>query len=533
MLEIMRKHARSWLVKIMLGMVIVVFVLYFGSTSWRQKAEAIAIIDGKAIPYVDFQREYQNLIDSYRQRYGGALTDDILKGLNLKQQAYDSIINQAVIFQKAAELNLQVTEEEVKELILSNPAFQRAGVFDEKIYNQMLRYRKMTPTDFEDAQRKLLTMIKLEDIIQSAVKVSDKEVFDLFRFQNEKINVNYLSLSTKNYKEKIIPRREDLEKYLKEHENDFRVPEQIQIKYISFPGQNYASSVKVSDTDVAEYYNLHKDKFMKKAGKESPLSEVKDKIIAELKQAQGMYIATEEAKKAHDIIYQKENFDDYAGQNRLKVISTSFFSSKNTPQEFRQIKDFNKIAFSLQTDEISSVFSDDKSYYVLKLTAKNPSHIPGLSEIEREVARQFVEGESVRLCKKDAEVILESLKKGEAMQKISQEKGLNIEETGLFLPGSTIPKFGFSKELSGALIQISEGNPYPDNVYYINGSFIIVKFKERGKLNTDDFEAKKTALKNLLLRMKKNEHMLSWIEKNKEAMIKDGKLKFTKDIKDI
>jgi hypothetical protein len=156
-----------------------------------------------------------------------------------------------------------------------------------------------------------------------------------------------------------------------------------------------------------------------------------------------------------------------------------------------------------------------------------------LSEIEREVARQFVEGESVRLCKKDAEVILESLKKGEAMRKISQEKGLNIEETGLFLPGSTIPKFGFSKELSGALIQISEGNPYPDNVYYINGSFIIVKFKERGKLNTDDFEAKKTALKNLLLRMKKNEHMLSWIEKNKEAMIKDGKLKFTKDLKDI
>jgi hypothetical protein len=82
-------------------------------------------------------------------------------------------------------------------------------------------------------------------------------------------------------------------------------------------------------------------------------------------------------------------------------------------------------------------------------------------------------------------------------------------------------------------MQISEKNPYPDNVYYINGSFIIVKSKERGKLDFHDFEAKKAALTNLLLKMKKSEYMISWIEKNKESMIKNGRLKLTKDVKDI
>jgi hypothetical protein len=62
---------------------------------------------------------------------------------------------------------------------------------------------------------------------------------------------------------------------------------------------------------------------------------------------------------------------------------------------------------------------------------------------------------------------------------------------------------------------------------------MIVKFKERGKLDLKDFEAKKTAIGTLLLRMKKSEVTVSWIMKNKEAMIKEGRLKFTKDIKDI
>jgi peptidyl-prolyl cis-trans isomerase D len=533
MLELMRKHARNWLVKILLGMVIVVFIFYFGSYSWRQQAESIAVVDGKVIPYVEFQRKYQNLIDAYRQRLGSALTDDVLKSLNIKQQAYDSIINQAIILQKAKELNIEVTEEEVKASILSHPAFQRAGVFDEKTYQQVLRYIKMTPSDFEEAQKNLLATIKLEDIVQSSVKVSDKEVFDLYRFQNEKINVYYLSLAVSNCKEKIIPHRVELETYLKEYENDFRIPEQIQIKYLSFFGQHYVSSVNITDTDALEYYNRNKDKFVKKGSKGGSFAEVRDKIIAELKQPRSMYMAADEAKKAHDIIYQKENFDEYARQHGLKISSSNFFSAQNLPQEFRHIKDFPRIVFSLQMDEISSVFFDDKTYYVMKLIAKKPPYTPSLNEIEKEVRSKFVETESSRVCKKDAEGILERLKKGEALHTVAQGKGLKIEETGFFQPGSSIPKLGSSKELGEALFQISEKTPYPENVHYVNGKFIIVKFKERDKADADDFETKKGALKNSLLRLKKSELTQSWIESNKEAMKNDGRLKYTKDLKDI
>ena len=533
MLNLMRKHAKNWLVKILLGMVIVVFIFYFGSTRWREKAEAIAVIDGRVVPYVEFHKKYQNLVDAYRQQYKGALSDEILKSLNLKQQAYDSIINQAVILQKAKDLGIEVSEEEIKGSILATPAFQRDGVFDERIYNQVLRQNRMTAADFEDSQRMLITTVKLEDLIHSAVKVSDKEAFDLYRIQNEKINVQYLSLSEKNYRQKISPRRSDLETYLKEHENAFSIPDEIQIKYISFPGRNFTSSVKVPDAEATDYYNRNKDKFMKKGGAVASFAEAKNRIVDELKQVHAMRIAALEAKKAHDEIYQKENFDEYAGKNGLKINTTNFFSAKNPPQELRQASDFARVVYGLQKDEISPAVSDDKAYYVIKLIARKPAHIPALSEIEKEVERQFAEVESARLCKKDALEILDRLNKGEALTTISQEKGLKIEETGLFLPGSAAPKLGFSRDMSNALFQLSEKHPYPDTVYDIKGNVIIVKFKERGKLDLKDFEAKKAAIENLLLRMKKNEATVSWIMKNKEVMIKEGRLKFTKDIKDI
>jgi peptidyl-prolyl cis-trans isomerase D len=533
MLNLMRKHAKNWLVKILLAMVIVVFIFYFGSTRWREKSEAIAIIDGKVIPYVEFHKKYQNLVDTYRQQYKGALTDEILKSLNLKQQAYDSIINQAVILQKAKDLGIEVSEEEIKGSILSTPAFQRDGVFDERIYNQLLRQNRMTPADFEDGQRMLITTVKLEDLIQSAVKVSDREAFDLYRIQNEKINIQYLSLSAKSYKQKITPRRSDLETYLKEHQDAFSNPDEIEIKYISFPGRNFTSAVTVPDAEATDYYNRNKDKFMKKGGAVASFAEVKGRIVDELKQVHAMRTAALEAKKAHDEIYQKENFDEFAGKNGLKVNSTNFFSAKNLPQELKQASDFARITFGLQKDEIGPVVSDDKAYYVLKLVARKPAHIPALNEIEKEVERQFAEEESARICKKEALDILDRLKKGEALTKISQEKGLKIEETGLFLPGTTVPKLGFSRDMTNALFQLSEKNPYPDTVYDIKGNVIVMKFKERGKLDLKDFEAKKAAIENLLLRMKKNEVTASWIMKNKEIMIKEGRLKFTKDIKDI
>jgi peptidyl-prolyl cis-trans isomerase D len=534
MLDLMRKHARNWLMKALLGIIIIVFIFYFGSLRGNKQAETLASIGKKDITYTEFHKEYESLVDFYRQIYGANLTKDILNKLNLKQQALDNLINQTILLQKAQELKIQVSDEDVRTAIITYPAFQRSGTFDQQIYERMLRVNKLTPEDFEGLQKKLMIVKKLEALIQDAVKVSDQELRDIYRFQTEKININFTKLQAKEFRSKAVFSQKELETYLKENENLFKIPEKIQLKYVSFLGKDFTSLNKMSDMEVADYYNAHKDEFSKAGGGSYSLTEVKDKIIAELRQISGMHTAAEEAKKAHDVIYQEENFDAYVSQNKLKSNVTDFFPASEIPQAFKQIPEFAGNILGLQKNEVSKVLSDEKGYYLFKLEARKPPYLPALKEIEKDVTNAYLDKESLRLCKSESENILKRLQKGAPWEKVVREKGLKSSETGFFLPGAKIPELTPpSRDLLEALFQLSEKKPYPDKVFNVDKSYVIIRFKDSTTLDNRDFEAKKNMFKNTLLKMKRNEILRAWIEGSKEILLQEGKLKVSDEFKNL
>ena len=93
---------------------------------------------------------------------------------------------------KAQDLKIMVTDDEIRTYISLIPAFQRDGVFDSRLYQQMLRYNKITPEDFENDQRKSLLIMKVEDLIQDGIHVSDQEVRNFYQAQSEKINLAFI-----------------------------------------------------------------------------------------------------------------------------------------------------------------------------------------------------------------------------------------------------------------------------------------------------------------------------------------------------
>ncbi len=533
MLELMRKHAQNWGMKVLLGIIILVFIFYFGSLRERDQAAAIATFDGKAISYADFQREYQNIVDSYRNRFGQNFGEDLIKALNLKGQAVDMLLRQAIITSKAEELGIHVSDEELKNSILAYPAFQRSGVFDQRVYEETLRVNRMTPEMFEADQRKMLLAAKLQDLIFKGVHVSDQEVFDFYRMQNEKLNVSIMKFNSSDYRREVKPTREALEDYLKNHGSELRLPEQIQVKYLFFPAADYLSAVKVTETDIRDYYERNKGRFAKPGSPPPPLEQVSDKISQELKQVEGMSRAQQAAKDAHDTIYQQENFDAYAKSKGLTVRTSPLFSAGSVPAEFASLYDFSKNIFTLEPKEISRIMSDNKGYYLFEIAARKPSYVPTLQEAEKRVEELYTAKEAQSLCKKEAEAVLQRLKKGEDWNKIEREKRLRTVDPGFILPGTDIPDVKASPEIYDALLQLSDAKPYPGKVLQSNDDFVIFRFKARGKLDEADFQAHKDELRKILLEMKKSETINDWIEGLKASLIKEGRLKIMKDIKDI
>ncbi|HOK05581.1 MAG TPA: SurA N-terminal domain-containing protein [Syntrophales bacterium] len=532
MLEIMRKHAKNWIMKVLLGIIIVVFIFYFGSTAGRKKAETIVSVDGKAISVLEFQKEYRDLMESYRQRLGGKLPDELLKSKEMKQQVLDNLVNQAILLKKAQELKIDVTDEELSSFITSLPAFQRQGRFDERLYQQVLKMHRMTPEDFEILQKRNLTALKLQELIQDAAHVTDQEILDFYRARNDRVNLTMVKVPLAPFRREIHPSRGELEEYLKENSAAFRVPEEMRVKYVFFGAQDFGRRVTVTEEEIREAYGRQRP--AKAGAKEGPTKAERERIAAELRRARGMAEAFKEAKKAHDIIYQRDNFEEYLSRLGLTVETTPFFSSRSVPPPLRGIKDLERQVLPLQKNDLSPVLQGDNGYFLLKVAEKRPSHTPPFGEIEEELRRRVTDRKAQALAREEALRLIERMKKGEALAKLARERALPMEETGLFPLFAPPAKLGpATGPLMSHLSRLSPSRPWVDEPLPAPDGYVVIQLKERERATEEGLDKQREVLRETLRAVKRSELIGAWIEETRKGMVKEGRIKYYQEVKDL
>ena len=60
MLGLMRKHATSWLIKVALFAIVIVFIFWGGYSYTEKKASRIAVVNGSYISMPEYQAMYRN-----------------------------------------------------------------------------------------------------------------------------------------------------------------------------------------------------------------------------------------------------------------------------------------------------------------------------------------------------------------------------------------------------------------------------------------------------------------------------------------
>ena len=149
-LSLMRKHAKSWLIKFLIAIIALVFIFYFGYSFNQQRAVKIAYVNGEIITAVEYEKLYREMLAMVRQQYKDLLNDSLLKSMDLRNRALENLITQKLISQEARRLGLEITEEEIQQAIMRYPAFQINGRFDMRRYQALLANNRMNPEDFEE-----------------------------------------------------------------------------------------------------------------------------------------------------------------------------------------------------------------------------------------------------------------------------------------------------------------------------------------------------------------------------------------------
>ncbi len=527
MLKFFRKNARGWFMLIFMAIIIFVFVLYFGTDRGARVAGSIAVIDGTAISEAEYYNEYSKMVDRLKEQYGGQLSADMIKQMDVKTITFDNLINRYVIIAKAKDLKIQVSDEEVRQTILSIPALQTDGQFDNYKYQHMLRYNRTPAEEFENGQKVNLAAVKIEMIIREGTKVSDQEVLDLYTMQNQTLNLNFVQIDPRAMKP-AAPKQEDLESYRVKNTHLFRIPEQVKIKYLSFSADQYTSA-DVTESDIKDYYERRKENFKTQDGKPQGLDEVKGRIAKEITKERGLQNAFEEAKKARAVIYENNNFDAYAAQNKLNVQAVNFFPLNNPPEALAPIPELALQLAAESKGDITKVLSTGTAYCLIYIEDKKAPFTPPLKDIEQAVRAHYLRDQADTLAQKEAEGLIEALRGKASLEKLAAEKGLKISETGMFLPGDKIPQLGAHPEATSLMMSLTPNQPYPAKPLNINNTYVVFKLKDRGSVNMAEFEANKEAYRKALMNLKREETMKSWLGGNRMAMIQNKRLVINKD----
>ncbi len=393
MLNTIREHADSWLIKSILWLIVFAFIgtIFY---SWGMGGAsgsgggAIATVQDAKISQVEYERTFNNLMNFYREQFGSQFSESLIEKLDLKTQALDVLVQKKLLLIKANELNIKVSDAEVIDRINGLPAFQKDKIFNNTAYQNFLKYKRLTPNEFEESQRESLLLEKIENLIKANVKVSPSDVDEAFRRENEKIKLDYIVFPEDHFKASEKVTQEEIRTFYEKNKIRFEVPEKIKVEYVKVIPKDYEGSIDIRDEDIADYYKTKIADFrVKKMYKAAHIlfrPEPKNDSSEESNKK-----AEEDAKKeADDILKKIRDGEDFAKLAKKHSDDTNSGEKGGSLGEFPKgmmVPEFEKALEKLKPGEISEPVKTSFGYHIIRLDEVSAERIKPLEEVKEEI----------------------------------------------------------------------------------------------------------------------------------------------------
>jgi peptidyl-prolyl cis-trans isomerase D len=256
MLKFMRKYARSYLIKIIFAVIIVVFVFYFGAGSLREKETKIAEVGSFDILYPEYYEAYNKELEMFRQLYRDKFDEKM--AAELKDKVLQDLVNKYVLLVEAKKLGITVSDQEFADLLGSIEAFKKDGKFDNDRYVSVLRQNKIEPEQFERSEKTTLLIRKVVSIVRdTGAPVTDADIWAGYVREKGKVDLNYSRFSPSAYKDKITVTEKELNDVYDKEKDRFRGENTYRLKYIVVDAKSavkddqvYMDLLKAKDIDA-------------------------------------------------------------------------------------------------------------------------------------------------------------------------------------------------------------------------------------------------------------------------------------------
>ena len=459
MLDSMRRH-KGWL-KWSLFLVCLAFVfLYVPSfvqpvpqTATGTLTDVLAQVGSQEITVGEFQTLYRRQLQNYQAQSGGQITTEILQSMGIDRQLLQQMIDEYAALQEATRLGVTVSDAEVRESIVSIPAFQQNGQFiGEEAYVQMLRMQTppMSPGQFEETVRRSLMLQRLQAAVTDWITVADEDLQREHVRRNERVRVSAISFRADDFREGIDATDEDVAALFETSPNDYLVPEKRQLRFVLIDVPALKDSFAPSDGEVQAYYDSNLD------GYSDPVSLRASHILL---RTEGQDAADVQAQ-AESIIAEARGGADFA------ELARQYSEDEGTKEAGgdlgpiapgQMVPEFEGAAFALEQDEISDPVTSMFGVHVIKATEKSGGTTQSLDQVRDTIVDVLKQESAAARADALAQAIAAEITGAADLDSAARRRGLEPQESGFAALGEPILGLGFSSEVTTQAFQLDEG----------------------------------------------------------------------------
>lgn len=518
MLDVLRKRKRSWIITFLLGLIIVVFIAFYGGNQLGDPAlQDVAAVNGEVITQREFVLHYQRALEKYRELLKGSLTPELEKSLNLRASLLEELIQKRLVLQEARHLGLAVNDDDLMMAIAQVPDFQVNGRFNKERYLQLLRANRISPIQFEEEQREQLTIQRLYSMLMDGVHITEDEVRDRYRFEQEKINLNFIRLPISDFLAEAKPTEAEFKNFYDRNQNSLKEPLKVQVEYLSYPFDRFSPSAPIGDKEIEEYYQANRETKFHKA------KEVKARYIL-VRSAADAKQKSEAQTRANRIVTEARAGKDFAQLAKQESADSTAAKGGDlgwlTQEQLPSPLD--KAVFSLRKGEISDAIETPAGFHIVKVDDVREAKTQSLKDATAEIARTLKSEKGKREAAKVADQDREKALADDDFAKLARDSNVSVKVTRPFTSGEMLPEIGQAPEFYKTALSLNPKAISPviegTNAYYV------LKIKERTEAAVPSLDTVRSKIEKSLTESKAN-HLA--LEKAKSLL---EQLKKEKDI---
>ncbi|MCP4325723.1 MAG: peptidylprolyl isomerase [Alteromonadales bacterium] len=380
MLDKMREGSQGVAAKVVLVVIILSFALAGVSSYLGGSNVAVAVlVNDQEISQQSVEQAYQKERSRLQQQYGEQfeiLASNPNFAQQVRTQATQGLISDALIAQAIDEMGLRVGDEQIKNEIREMTEFQVDGKFNNEQYLAMLRRASYTPAQFSQSLKSDLARRQLLQMLVGSEFVLPTEVATARKLQAQQRVAKVLTVTASDFENADSITDAEVSEYYQNNSQLFQAPEQVSVNYVLLDGSNLVDQVTVTDAEIETYYDTHQSEYQR----------AERRKVAHIL-VQGV---NEEAKqKAQAILTELNDGADFATLAAEKSDDT--YSAKNNGELdwFEAgVMDpaFDKVSFEL-TDAapVSELVESQFGYHIIKLVAIEANETLPLADVTERV----------------------------------------------------------------------------------------------------------------------------------------------------